>query len=173
LSSRWAKTLSTILRLVALAILFGGSAAIVFAAITLVKAAEAQGVPVAEAANANAPLFIQFSKVALGAGIALLLAESLDFANNRLTDKLTIARYVSSLLCVATTMIFAFGIVPVLEELRPRIKTDEAAHAEFRKLHEFSRMVFGGTILLALISLVIPALGREAAPTNAKKPESA
>jgi hypothetical protein len=170
---RWGKTFSKILRLVALAVLFGGSAAIVFAAITLVKAAQAQGVPVAEAANANAPLFIQFSKVALGAGIALLLAECLDFAANRLTDKLTIARYVSSLLCVATTMIFAFGIVPVMEELRPRIKTDETAHAEFHKLHEVSRMVFASTIFLALISLVIPALGPEAALTKAQKSESA
>ncbi|HEY9868504.1 MAG TPA: hypothetical protein V6D08_05010 [Candidatus Obscuribacterales bacterium] len=155
-------TLSRVLRLIALSVLFAGSAAIVFAAITLVKAAQAQGVPVAEAANANAPLFIQFSKVALAAGMVLLLAECLDFAGSRRPSKLTVARYVSSLLCVATTMIFAFGIVPPLEQLRPRVKTDPAAHAEFHKLHEVSRMIFGSTILLALVSLVIPAFGPDA-----------
>lgn len=163
MGARCAAVTSKILRLVALSLLFGGSAAIVFAAITLVKAAQAQGIPVAEAANTNAPLFIQFSKVALGAGIVLLAAESLDFAMHKQTDKLTIARYVSSLLCVATTMIFAFGIVPPLEELRPRIKTDETAHAEFHKLHEVSRMVFGGTIFFALISLVVPAFAQASA----------
>jgi hypothetical protein len=159
---RWIGTLSRVLRLVALSVLFAGSAAIVFAAITLVKAAQAQGVPVAEAANANAPLFIQFSKVALFAGIVLLLAECLDFVGSRQPGKLTVVRYVSSLLCVATTMIFAFGIVPPLERLRPLVKTDPAAHAEFHKLHEISRMVFGGTIFLALVSLVIPAFGPDA-----------
>lgn len=169
---RWISVTSKILRLVALALLFGGSAAIVFAAITLVKAAQAHGIPVAEAAGTNAPLFIQFSKVALGAGFALLAAECLDFAMHKQTDKLTIARYVSSLLCVATTMVFAFGIVPPLEELRPRIKTDEAAHAEFHKLHEVSRMVFGGTILLALVSLVIPALAPESASASGQKAEN-
>ncbi len=41
---------SQILRLISLALLFGGSAAVVFVAVVLVKAAKANGVPVEEAA---------------------------------------------------------------------------------------------------------------------------
>lgn len=151
-------SISKILRLIALSILFGGSAAIVFSAITLVKAAEAQGIPVAQAAATNAPLFIHFSTIALVAGCALLLAECLDYASHRRLTKGLIVRYSVSLLCTATTMVFAFGIVPPMQELLPAIASDPKAHEAFHKLHEMSRMVFGSTILLALVSLVIPAL---------------
>ena len=46
--------LGKILRTISLAMLFGGSVAIVFAAIVLVHAAKAHGVPIAEAAARNA-----------------------------------------------------------------------------------------------------------------------
>jgi len=166
---------SGLLRALALAILFGGSGAIVFAAVVLVKAAQAQGVPATEAATANAPVFIQFSRVLLGAGVALLVAEALDFAQRRSTTRLAVLRYTASLLCVATTMIFALGIVPPMAELLPIMKsaradtaearqTRESVHASFRRLHEISRIVFGSTILLALISLTIPTFESSAAP---------
>jgi len=162
---------ASILRLISLAILFGGSAAVVFSAITLVKAAEAQGIPTAQAAAANAPVFIHFSKVALGASIALLVAEALDFSRRKRPEKLVLFRYVVSLLCVATTMIFALGIVPPMAELLPLLHSKSGispedlarAHADFQKLHELSRMVFGGTIVLALISLVLPTFGSQPA----------
>jgi hypothetical protein len=162
--------LSAVVRLIALSILFGGSISIIVAAVTLVKAAEAQGIPVAQAASANAPVFLVFSKIALGAGFALLFAEALNYAQNRNLNKAMAIRYIASFACVATTMIFAFGFVPPMEELRPRIATDEQAHAQFKKLHENSRIVFGGTILFALISLVIPALGCAASGNEAGKP---
>ncbi len=159
------KRTSTVLRLISLAVLFGGSSAIVFAAITLVKAAEAQGIPATQAATANAPLFLNFSKVLFGAGAILLLAESLDFSQRVKPRRLTIFRYAASLLCAATAMIFSLGIVPPMAELLPLMKGQpnmaaaevEKVHADFRKLHELSRAVFGGTILLALVSLVLPA----------------
>lgn len=149
--------LSKVLRWIALSILFGGSASIVFAAIVLVKAAEGQGIPVVEAANANAPIFIQFSKVSLTAGIVLLLSECLHFTQVRYPAKLTMVRYAASIACIATTMIFTLGIVPPMEELRPMLKTDIAARQEFHHLHELSRAVFGITIISALVSLLIPA----------------
>ncbi len=151
--------LGRILRTIALALLFGGGTATVIAAITLVNAAVAQGAEKAVAAAANAPVFFTFSKVALGAGIALLLGESLDYAGRRIWNKQTIAQYVTSLLCVGSTMVFALGIVPMMQELLPTIATNERAHAEFHKLHEVSRGVFGTTIVLALISLLLPVFG--------------
>lgn len=156
-------TLSRILRYVSLAILFGGSSAIVFAAIVLVKAATAQGIPVAEAAATNAPLFLQFSKVALGAGILLLISELIDFITGKPQSKLTLARYGTSILCLTGTLIFALGIVPPMEQLLPDIKTVAAAHEQFHKLHEISRAVFGASILFALISLLLPVFEKNRA----------
>jgi len=153
------EVIGKILRTLALAVLFGGSIATIIAAVTLVKAAQAQGVPVAEAAARNAPVFITYAKVNLGAGILLLIGEALDFAKRRLWTKMTIAQIMCSMLCVGTTMIFALGIVPPMEALAPRIATDPSAHAEFHALHEVSRAVFGGTIVLALASLILPIFG--------------
>ena len=145
------------IRLISLAVLFGGSAAIVFAAITLVKSAVAAGVPLAEAAARNAPLFIHFSKIALVCSFLLLLAESLDFANCDRLSKLVIAKYLASGLCIVSTIIFAFGIVPPMQELLPQIAHNAAAHAQFTELHKLSRALFGAIILFASISLVIPS----------------
>lgn len=157
---------SEILRLISLSILFGGSTAVVFVAIVLVKAAEAQGMPKAEAAGINAPAFIQFAKVVAGAAVALIAAEALHFAaiKKGLVEKTktTLPRLAASLICIATAFVFAFAIVPPMDELRTLIKTDEVKAAEFKKLHDASRGVFGATILFALVSLVLPVFGSSA-----------
>lgn len=153
--------LGRILRTISLAMLFGGSVAIVFGAIVLIHAAKAKGIPVAEAAATNAPLFIVFSKVNLAFGILLLIGEALDYADRRLWNKATIAQYACSLLCVASTMVFAIGIVPPMERLLPLLGTEHAekAREEFRVMHEVSRPIFGTTIILALFSLILPIFG--------------
>jgi hypothetical protein len=163
-----------ILRTISLALLFGGSAAVVFAAITLVKAAKAHGVPVHEAAAANAPVFIHYAKINLGAGIVLLIGEALDYAKRRLWNRATMAQYACSILCVISTMIFALAIVPPMERLLPEIAKNETAQQEFDSLHKTSQMVFGATILLALASLILPVFGAlQPGKTPSAVPESA
>jgi hypothetical protein len=152
-------TLGRILRTVALAILFGGSTAIVFAAITLVRhAVDTEGITRAEAAARNAPIFIGYAKINLACAFALLIGEALDYAKRRTWNKGTIAQYTCSLLCVITTMIFALGIVPPMAELLPHLK-EVSAHEKFQQLHHVSQPLFGGTIILALISLILPIFG--------------
>lgn len=151
--------LGKILRTISLAMLFGGSIAVVFSAVVLVQAAKAKGIPVAEAAATNAPIFINYAWMNLGFGFALLLGESLDYAGRRLWTKLTIAQYAASLLCVATTMIFAFGLAQPMSRLMPELSTSETARQEFHTMHNTSRTVFGGTIILALASLLLPIFG--------------
>lgn len=158
------EVLGKILRTISLAILFGGSVAIVFAAIVLVNAAKAKGIPVAEAAANNAPVFIIYSKVNLTFGILLLVGEALDYAKRKVWNKPTYAQYACSLLCVVSTMIFALGVVPPMERLLPlfadkKPEVAQAAHNEFRQMHEVSRGVFGTTIILALASLILPIFG--------------
>lgn len=150
---------SQVLRLLSLALLFGGSTAVVFVAVTLVKAAKANGVPVEEAAAINAPAFIEYAKILAGAAVALLIGEGLDFASDKSAakGKLRLARYGTSLLCAITAFVFSFAIVPPMDDLRAQIKSDEAAKAKFHDLHEVSRAVFGATILFALLSLLLPA----------------
>src|ERR1700722_13050188 len=109
--------LSQLLRAIALSILFGGSSMIVFAVITLVKAAVAKGIPVAEAATNNVPVFVHYSTIALVCAVVLLIAESIDFAKNRATTNLTRARWATSLVTVATTMILSFAIMPLMKDL--------------------------------------------------------
>ena len=150
-----------IIRLISLSVLFAGSAAIVFAAITLVKAAEATGISVTEAATRNAPLFIQFSNITIVCAFLLLLAESIDFAVHKNLSKLALTRYIASGLCIAACIVFSFGIIPPMKALLPQISSDPAAHAQFTKLHSMSRGVFGASILFALISLIIPVTGKK------------
>lgn len=151
--------LGRILRTVSLAMLFGGSVAIVFAAIVLVNAAKAKGIAVADAAATNAPVFITYAYVNLAFGILLLIGEALDYAKRRLWTNITKAQYAASLLCVVSTMIFALAIVPPMERLLPTVRTDKQAEAQFQQLHNVSRTVFGTTIVLALISLLLPIWG--------------
>lgn len=152
--------------MVSLSMLFGGSASIVFAVITLVHAAKAKGIPVSEAAAANAPVFYGFSTILLVMGIMLLLAESLDFARTKRARGLILGRYIASALCVAATMIFSFGIVPPMKELAPLLKDNAEAKEKFDKLHHVSEMNFSAIIVLALVSLLIPAF-----ENNSVKPE--
>ena len=42
-----------------------------------------------------------------------------------------------------------------MSDLLPKIKTDEAAHAEFTKLHKVSQPVLGIAVFLALASLAL------------------
>lgn len=152
------RTLSEILRAISLSILFGGSAMVVFVAVTLVKAQTANGIPAAEAAAANAPAFINYGKVLLGASVTLLVAEVLALLKEPKT-KAFFVRIGASAICIVTAMIFSLGIVPSMQELMPTMKTDSAAHAKFQQLHESSRTVFGATIICALISLLTPIVG--------------
>jgi hypothetical protein len=145
------------IRLISLAVLFGGSAAIVFAAITLVHAATAAGVPLAEAATRNVPVFFSFSKIVLVFSFLLLFAESIDFTNRNSISKLVIGKYLASGICIASAMIFTIGIIPPLQALLPQIANNIAAHQQFTQLHKISQAVFGITILSALISLLIPS----------------
>ena len=151
---------SEITRLISLSILFGGSAAVVFVAIVLVKAARANGVEVAEAAFRNGPAFIQFAKIATVAAIALLIAEGLHFASlaEKKLNKARMARYSLSGLCATTALIFSLAITPNMEKLLPDIKTDKSAHEKFHQLHETSRAVFGASIILTLLALVTPVV---------------
>jgi hypothetical protein len=154
--------LSEILRLISLAILFGGSAVLVFTVIVLVKSQEAQGILKADAAAANAPAFFQYAKVLAGAAVALLVSEGLSWAAVKQKTKLTFARMGASLLCIISAFIFSFAIVPPMSELQPQIKTDQVKAEEFHKLHETSRAVFGVSILFALVSLIMPVFGTTA-----------
>ncbi|MBY0550318.1 MAG: DUF4149 domain-containing protein [Candidatus Obscuribacterales bacterium] len=154
-------TTSKLLRTVSLALLFGGSSAIVFAAIVLVKAAQAKGVPVPEAAATNAPIFIHFSKIALGSAVVLLLSEIMDLFRAEKT-KLTVARYATSAVCIVSACVFALVIVPPLDALLPVINTDPTAHKSFHDMHELSRAVFGVTIFSALLSLILPIFEKPA-----------
>jgi hypothetical protein len=153
---------SQICRLLSLSVLSAGSGMIIFSAITVVKAAQAQGMSLPEAAGLNAPVFIIFSKIALGAAFLLLLGESLAYAGERRMTKLDIARVGASVVTMVCSMIFGFGFVPPMQELLPALKTDPAAHAEFHKLHESSRGVFGAMMAAALLSLLIPVFAKGA-----------
>ncbi len=151
------RKISEILRLVSLSVLFGGSAAVVFVAVVLVKSQTAQGVEQSVAAAQNAPAFIEFAKVVAGAAVVLLIAEGLALKDSlKEKAKLTYARLGAVLVCVATAFVFSFVIVPPMKELQPLMKTDQSKAEEFHKLHNVSRGVFGATILFALLSLILP-----------------
>jgi Domain of unknown function (DUF4149) len=141
------------LRLIVVSILFAGSAAIVFAAITLVKAAVKDGLTVSQAAAANAPIFVGFSNVVLVASLVLVVCEWGHFRRTKQPGRIDYARYVASFLCFVCTIIFSLALIPNMESLRPTMKNDTAAFQDFTRLHNVSRMVFGGTILFALLSL--------------------
>jgi hypothetical protein len=143
---------------------------IIFSAITVVKAAQAQGMGIPEAATLNAPVFILFSKIALGAAFVLLLGESLAYAAERRMTKLDIARCATSVITIACAMVFGLMFVPPMQDLLPTMKaesqahlqTETPAHVEFRKLHEGSRGVFAVMMLGALLSLLIPVFAKGA-----------
>jgi cytosine/uracil/thiamine/allantoin permease len=143
------------LRLVTLSILFAGSAAIVYAAVILVNAASANGIPVAQAASANAPVFLEFSRGILISSIILFVCEWGHYRRNKEIRRADYARYVASFLCFVCTIIFSIAIVPNMEKVRPLMYQDAQAFQEFTRLHKVSRVVFGGTILFAFVSLIL------------------
>jgi len=146
-----------ILRLTSLSILFAGSAAIVFAAITLVKLGQSKGLTVSAAAAANAPVFLYFSKIAAGAAVVLLLAEAIDsFFTSKFTQP-KIFQYIATAACCLCAFNFAFVIAPEMEYLLPYVTSNAGIRTSFHGLHETSRLLFSGIILFAWVSLVLPA----------------
>lgn len=157
-------TFARILRLISLAMLFGGSTAIVFAAITLVAAAKASGMNALDAAATNAPVFIEFSKVAAIFAIALVVAEAIEIKGDLHSlegrnHKWRMGRYFASIACAVCTFIFSFGVVPSMQQAMKDMKTNEVSHQNFDRMHKMSRIIFMGTIAFGLVSLIIPALG--------------
>jgi len=150
------ESLIRVLRVVSLAMLCAGSMGFVFAAVSGVKAAEKNGIPVAEAAAANAPVFILYAKGALVLCIFLLFVEFLDYWFNRKLDTARKLRFGSSAACFVSAAILAVAIVPRMEQLLPDLQTNEEIHSEFRGLHNQSRVVVSGVILFAFASIVIP-----------------
>lgn len=162
--------LSKILRSLSLVFLTGGSAAVVFAAVVLVKAAKAKGIPVEEAAAVNAPVFIQYSKIALVSAGLLGVGEILDFIKNTGKSKLDYARYIFSILSIVAVGIFSLGIVPPME---PMLADLAANREQFHQLHEQSRAVFGASMLFAFVSLLLPIFQKEnKISTQFSSPES-
>jgi hypothetical protein len=134
---------------------------IVFAVVTLVKAAKEKGIPVAEAAMNNAPIFINFSTIVLVCAILLLIAEALDFVKNKShATKLAKVRWASSLLAVIAAGVFSLGIVPPMKQLLPEISTNTESREKFDAMHKSSEKVFGVVILCALVSLLLPAFDK-------------
>lgn len=148
------KVVETI-RLLALSIIFGGSIAIVFVVVNMAKEGHALGLDKATIGMANAPLFIHFSKLALGAAVALIVAEIADFFTNPDKGKCTFARYGTSIASAALVLFFALGLTAPMSGLLPKLKTDAAAEEEFSKLHKISQPVLGTAMALAIASIAM------------------
>jgi formate hydrogenlyase subunit 3/multisubunit Na+/H+ antiporter MnhD subunit len=155
--------LSYILRMVALSILFGGSIAVIVSAITLVKAAQAQGVATAVAATANAPMFMTFSSIVMVCGFLLLAGEALDYAKERKINKLVGVRYAASLIAVCATMILSFAVVPPMKRMLEAgaIHTTGEAETTWKTFHEASQIVFSVIILSSFVALVVPGFEKK------------
>jgi hypothetical protein len=149
-------------RVIALSILFGGSSAIVFAAITFVRTARLHGMSVSQAASYNAPIFLAYSKIVLAAAIILVISELVEYclAQGKPLLSQTI-RYGAEVGCFAATLVFSLAIVPAMEKLMPQLTESSAAYDAFQKLHHWSELYFAGMILFALISLVAPAFRKD------------
>jgi len=145
-----------VLRVISLAILCAGSAGFVYAAMSGVNAAHQAGVPIAQAAAANAPVFIEYTKASLVLAIFLVFVEFLDYIFDRKLDFARKLRYATSTSCFVAAAVLALVIVPRMSDLLPDITTKEEAHAAFQQLHNQSRLLVGAVILLAFASIVIP-----------------
>ena len=151
--------MGTIIRLTALSLLFAGSIAVVFVAVTLVKAGEAKGLTVAEAASANAPVFIEFSKLIAASCISLLIAEAIDSFSTRHFSRLKLIQYALSAFCCLCGFTFALVLAPMMNQLLDSINYDVHSYETFRALHQSSRFIFSGIILFAWLSLILPIFG--------------
>ncbi len=143
------------IRLFVLAILFAGSAAIVYAAVILVHEATANGIPIAQAASTNAPVFIEFSRGILIACLVLFCCEWGHYRRNKELRRVDYARYAASFLCFVCTVVFSIAIVPNMEKVRPQMLQNTEAFQDFTRLHKLSRVFFGGTIMFAFLSLIL------------------
>lgn len=150
-------------RLLALSIIFGGSIAIVFVVINIAKEGHAAGLDQATIGLANAPLFIHFSKLAMGAAIALIVSEVADFFTNPEKSKCTFARYGTSVLSAILVLVFALGLTAPMAAMLPQMKTDAEVGAKFDKLHHVSQPVLGTAMLLAIASLAMSGRKKKAA----------
>ncbi len=160
--------LSYILRMVALSILFGGSIAVIVSAITLVKAAQAQGVATVAAATANAPMFMTFSSIVMVCGFLLLAGEALDYAKERKINKLVGTRYAASLIAVVGTMILAFAVVPPMKRMLETRAIHSSGEAEetWNTFHKTSQIVFSVIVLSSFVALVVPGFEKKNATLN-------
>lgn len=155
-------TICASVRLIALSILFAGSSAIVFAAVTFVRTARLAGMSTSYAASFNAPTFIAFSKVALAAAVVLVVTEIVEyFFVLAAASRLRAIRYGLDAGCFASALMFATAIVPAMEKLMPLMKDNAAAYAAFQNLHHWSQIYFSGIILCALLSLLTLAPKQE------------
>ena len=158
LNSELAQKIGKVLRLTSLSVLFAGCAAIVFAAITLVKIGEAKGMTITAAATANAPIFLHFSKVVAATGVILLIAEAMDsFVNPNLTRP-KIIQYIATALCCLCAFSFAFFVAPQMEQMLSSLPGNASIQQSFHSLHETSRILFSGIIIFAWVSLIVPVL---------------
>jgi len=149
-------------RLICLSILFAGSSAIVFAAISFVRTARLHGMTTAQAASFNAPTFLIYSKIVLAVAVLLAIVELTGFFLSQ--AKLTLAqgiRYGAEALCIAATLLFSVVIAPAMEKLMPQLAESASAYAAFHELHHWSEIYFGCMILFALIALLTPALRKD------------
>lgn len=147
--------LAETVRLLALSIIFGGSVAIVFVVINNAREGRAAGLDQATIGLANAPLFIHFSKLALGAAIALIVSEVADFFTNPEKSKCTFARYGTSTLSAIFVLFFALGLTAPMADMLPQLKSDAEVGAKFDKLHKISQPVLGAAIALAIASIAM------------------
>jgi hypothetical protein len=149
-------TLIRAMRVISLAILCAGSAGFVYAAMASVTAASKAGVPIAQAAAQNAPVFVEYSKTALVLSIFVVFVEFLDFVFEHKLNFAKKLRYATSAACLIAATILTLGIVPRMVDLLPDITTKEEAHAAFQQLHNQSRLLVGALILFSFASIAIP-----------------
>jgi hypothetical protein len=130
----------------------------VFAAVSGVKSAQERGIPVAQAATANAPVFVEYGKAALVLCIFLIFLELVDFVFQRKPDFARKLRYGTSAACFVAAAYLALALIPQMEQLIPDLRTNEESHAQFQALHNQSRVVVTAIIILAFASIAIPLI---------------
>jgi hypothetical protein len=149
-----------ILRVISLTVLSGGSVGVVIAALASIKSSQANQIPIAQAASANVPVFINYGKAALVAAIFLLFLELLDYLVNQKVDFPRLLRYGSSFSCFLAALIFYAVLVPKMSLLLPSIldkqKAAQSAIDLFQQLHNQSRLAVAGIIIFSLISIAVP-----------------
>lgn len=143
------------LNLSILAIVFGGSIGVLFCALTLIHQAKLAGIDVSVAANNNAPLFFNYSKIIFVFAIILLITHLAKYWHLRKQTKVNILLNLTPItLCFTTIMIFSLLLTPQITVLRPLVKSSIKAKNEFKKFHNLSQIDFFIIILTSFISLL-------------------